>query len=1340
MCDNVSLPANSFTAFRLKYAKAHQIDRLSSCVRIGPVPRAWTLDKKSVLLSRFYRLKRTDSAPVDSEAMLASVSMEQSVLGPERRVSESSRRSEAGSEKSKRPLRDKLRSFSVRRSRRANRVAPAEYEGRSPENIQRKVSHGNGATDAQSFEIAQQVEAPTILPAFHERTSILARQRDESNLKILHMLHEHHEREDEQDDDNEGLSDGLHTPTIPPPSAATLTTKPESDITIQSKDVQRNDPLSEREKQRGEKQDDELNVPLLNEKIELAAKQRLKKSSPLDPAISAAFNFSNEVTSNEPIDQQNDSQSTSDSVDSFVTASESLDEVEELQDKAPLPLPNNSHKEKYRKTVEFTAINMKRTPGTKGSYLYTFESKKLLLRKINQEPCKNFDKEFELSSKNEAEKLKHQAQDEYCEEEDHEYDRIIKMKRTNSKYGKLFHDYTPGEIVKIDKVLVMVTTTYKNHMGVMETDEGNDTGTMDKWREYLIVARFTGNIDFPVILQFYKMNRVLEKDESEIEVDNLLGEIEDRLEQDDFVHSTYHDLKKINDKQLRRKKHKKHRGRACHFKIVLSKEDTKVRFFNLLDRALKVSKEHRKIIVNYILLFHSSLTSITWMNLLKSFTGDTRRLERETIFIKVPLLDVSFNICNMNKLYHKALVTSFENSNSEYISLKVTPNGYHFKKMGVMDEILTMIQRSINNYLMSNGKFRSQDHQRKVDEFLNLLTNDRRFLSLAFRKFDRLEWLVGKEESLKYTLWSILGTYFDLELREFVHDDVSLLYDPSHPMEPLPFEGFIVRLTNRRGKNRSRMGRNYFKLMYGYTCSELLFLQHFYHAIPAFGKGAKEFITPNGQIIDMDKAETHAQYIKDGAYTYRPFQSTDGRHIDWLDDNIRNVEDHDLDAIHEAERRSVLIANSSCIIDLTQVEKVSPVNSKDVDKLVKAAGKTVWHQDRDINMEYFHHGIHKHKIDQSNVDPFDFEDNDNVFEMFLCNGKRIQFQVASRTSRNEWVERLTELSRYWKLKKAENIKKKMKLREMNSPFNNDSMSFSNNISDHDFKKNAKWEFTHAYTDESIYSISPHSIDKPMLFNREVYRRVSESKPFEKKYMVLSSGFLTIYDMINRTKVNKYGQGSVFYKKESTVALCNCYIFAGSLCLAGEGNDFNINSSMLYQDGLRTNDSKSDCIFSIWFGSKRMLIKSTKKTKQSNNLTRARQMNLSDLIKKEIEFADSDEDDENETEVESDVEDTTDSETEPETEFESDDDDETEKKHKVAKKKKNKDITTLKEMYPDDPHASMWDIMKMISKLGARGKILTFLARSRLERDLWVTRIKAEIDRYSIHRKEDFDIV
>jgi len=74
---------------------------------------------------------------------------------------------------------------------------------------------------------------------------------------------------------------------------------------------------------------------------------------------------------------------------------------------------------------------------------------------------------------------------------------------------------------------------------------------------------------------------------------------------------------------------------------------------------------------------------------------------------------------------------------------------------------------------------------------------------LAWRHYDRIEWMAESNEEGIYYHWVLLDSY-ELEMRAKEYFAYNVIFDDNTTMEePTPIEGFLVRLTTWSGKIKS---------------------------------------------------------------------------------------------------------------------------------------------------------------------------------------------------------------------------------------------------------------------------------------------------------------------------------------------------------------------------------------------------------------------------------------------------------------------------------------------------------------------------------------------------------
>lgn len=645
--------------------------------------------------------------------------------------------------------------------------------------------------------------------------------------------------------------------------------------------------------------------------------------------------------------------------------------------------------------------------------------------------------------------------------------------------------------------------------------------------------------------------------------------------------------------------------------------------------------------------------------------------------------------------------------------------GYKFEKPEIFVFILKMLKQKLR--IMDKANILAKDNSTR--KFIDKLYLDETRLALALKRYDRLEWILGENKILVPIIWSCIGSSYDLELREYEHDNHHILHKA---FEPEPIEGFVIKLSDRLGRLTTPLGKHYFKLFYAFTSDNILFFQNFYRAVPAFPTSdntllPNTFISAAGEVHDVEKLEQHAKFDST-IFSSSPYPLK-GNHVSWLSPETTLAEYYERDeyALYDAERRSGLISSAHSMIDLTKVQDVRKVAKEDVSPLLKVSANLIW-------------GTNSKEC--SNEDT-DFQEN--CFELIMVDKTIVRLNVCTGKIRDEWIIRLKRISQYWTLKKFEDLKRISLLREKNlTLLNTNDDQFEYVVAAQLMNLSSKQELSKAHADSRIYSISSYVLDKPILQCGYVYCRLLSGKQFKKLYAVLSPGFIVLYKVYNRSKVSRVAKNSAYYKKVKTIPLSTCYVFSQiSRSHAAYTSTIEIDSKVdysgvprMYDDGWRSSEPTVQRLFTVWVGSKKVQIKEEEGEGEEKETTKVRRRRVSDG------GDGSEEQDLSSPESESDL---------------SGDEAGTvgEKLGKVLKMGTLKIVQKAEEEDGEDGEGTADDHgervspmqkLKGSSKLGVAGEGFLFLVRSRIERDIWVTRLMTEIERFSSIRNSDISLV
>ena len=298
-----------------------------------------------------------------------------------------------------------------------------------------------------------------------------------------------------------------------------------------------------------------------------------------------------------------------------------------------------------------------------------------------------------------------------------------------------------------------------------------------------------------------------------------------------------------------------------------------------------------------------------------------------------------------------------------------------------------------------------------------------RKMGLAWKRYDRLEWIHGAQEQKMYGTVGMQKSH-DLELRPKHHYPTSVTLDAGkhadvpggggdppqgtirsevHSItEPSAIEGFLVRLTSQRGRER-QMGRMFYKRLYFSTHDQFLCFSTPANAIPP---PPPQFpMTEHSTIPSARQIQEHMPLI----YAVVPFRLADGE-ISWLRSvNASNTKVHDRDAYDEAERRVNTLLRADGYVDLCKVKAVRSVvrGSVPADQFVDEGDAVDFNEDVSNTLG-----------DDGVVTNFDGQ---RTFELVLRNNLVVRLEAYDAVTKREWIRRLRELVPYWKLRKAAHL-------------------------------------------------------------------------------------------------------------------------------------------------------------------------------------------------------------------------------------------------------------------------------------------------------------------------------
>ncbi|KAI9793256.1 MAG: hypothetical protein M1816_000677 [Peltula sp. TS41687] len=627
-----------------------------------------------------------------------------------------------------------------------------------------------------------------------------------------------------------------------------------------------------------------------------------------------------------------------------------------------------------------------------------------------------------------------------------------------------------GEIVKMEKMLVKVESTIQKLPDEYDENESMaiDTKTVEKWQEFVLVCRESASEEADYILQLYKSRVIPANQKIDIR-----------------THSTH--------------------------EIILTRKTAKVNLYSTLDKTVVVWVPWKNQTMIYILRPRSLANSVEWYTFLRNALGWQRSRE---VQVHVPDLSVTLYLENpfeQLEAQRDAVQASNEIDDTAII-----------KTMQAEQAVAGNIINRCMEMLESNPEWAELFRQWSSAEKMGL----------AWKRYDRLEWVHGANEQKMYGTVGMQRSH-DLELRPKQHYPTniklngdserrqSVTSQEHQPMtEPSPIEGFLIRLTSQRGRDR-RMGRMFYKRLYFSTHDQFLCFSRPAYAIPP--PPPRLPMTERSTIPSTRQIAENMPLI----YAIVPFRLDDGE-IAWLQsESSATRQMHDQDAFDEAERRVNTLLRADGFIDLCKVVQVRSV--------VRGAIPA----DRNIGQSDavdFNEDVPNDTADDGTVESFD---DGRTFELVLKNGLIVRLEAYDGLTKKEWITRLRDLVKYWKHRKATDMEILKSVRRTNL----DKLRIDEEDEPYVGQFAEKWEVSQAIASAELYNMCGISCCRTVSMSGLLYWKPRRRTTFRKCNVILCHGQLLLFQSVLRTGIGKEIPSS-HQERHSIIPLNDCYIYSG----------------------------------------------------------------------------------------------------------------------------------------------------------------------------------------------------
>ncbi|CCH61839.1 hypothetical protein TBLA_0F03000 [Henningerozyma blattae CBS 6284] len=703
-----------------------------------------------------------------------------------------------------------------------------------------------------------------------------------------------------------------------------------------------------------------------------------------------------------------------------------------------------------------------------------------------------------------------------------------------------------GKVIMMERMLVMVKEAIiqKEISPEFNECENIDTRVFDRWKEYIVVARATGNAVKPILIQFYHNRKIPEISTEIRDATTIRGNSLDfYLSRECFI-GFYSTLDKT---------------------ICIQKPDDKL--FRLNEGIEYIDYKDIDPLKIFILRSKTFYSSHKWHDFLKSSLGINTLPKNVTI--KIPELSASINI---------SLTTTLLN----YLQYKETEENQYLK-IAILDRGYKVFQYPLLRFLniLIFDKFR----EARFHEILKKWEAPNNIMGCDIKHYDRIEWVPSHESDLLGCAYSTIKSHI-LEYRSLIQYSRETFNGSEILVEPSATEGFLIRFTDKYGADRTKFGKLFIRPSYFFTSDNLLFYMSSLKAIPPLPKEAAvdDMMNP----YEMDKIK-HIMDSLPNIYEQNPYEVNLSSQINWLNKNITSEElnERDMYGFKCFNRRILQILKAESIIDLALVKDVYQGTSRDLQH-----NELKYHVLVTATLAFWQKRVTVQDIAESTI--------------FIKTGNNLLLKLLAPSAdiAREWVCRLQKLVRYWRIKQSNLVKRMQDIKQKNLLHLRMTHNEEANIG----MTTSKWVADRGIADASIYHINGLSLLRPIILKGFLYQKPSKHSVFKKYFTILVPGFLLLYSCYHRSPagyakpVLNYKFHSSLSLDESYLysgrtsepdLLKRDKMFDGI-------NPGSHSLPRVYNDGWRSCEDETSRCFTLWFGTKRAISKYSKDIEENTD--------------------------------------------------------------------------------------------------------------------------------------------
>ena len=607
--------------------------------------------------------------------------------------------------------------------------------------------------------------------------------------------------------------------------------------------------------------------------------------------------------------------------------------------------------------------------------------------------------------------------------------------------------------------------------------------------------------------------------------------------------------------------------------IKLVPKTTHVNLYSSLDKSVVVWHPYKKGTRIVIMRPRSNANSVEWYTFLRDALGWKRP---STLLVNVPDLDVSLKI----RRPFEGLEAAGSDDTDEASAMARAVAAEQAVAGKIVQQCLEMLEGD--------------------PEWTNVLEkwSDTSKMGLAWKRYDRLEWVHGVNEQKMYGSMAMSQSY-DLELRPKQHYPTTTIGQRgvSH-QEPPPVEGFLIRLTSQKGTHQ-RFGKTYYKRLYFSSHNQFLLFNRPAQATPPHPPRLR---TISGKNVPSSRDIVEATPTM---FEVDPFPLS-GDHeqhksISWLSSgNTDHVYSHDREALEERRRNLSNISACDGYIHMCRIRRVRTIQwgaSPADEEMSSGSGSDV--------------DFHQEVTDTVREDGATKSiDEDRVFEIVLDNGLVVRLQAYDPETRNEWMTRLRKLVKYWRLRARADMDLFKAVRQSNLSTLNIDEEMEAIVGQ--FAR--KWEVQRSEASPQLYHMCGIGSCRSISMSGLLYRKPRRHSTFQRCGVILAGGQLLIFQASLRKRTGEQVR-HIHQDKMEVIDLKECYVYSGLITeddLLYRNRTFDSNHPGLQalprvylEDGWTSTDEDTMTCFVVWRGVRRSWFRAVEAVQDQTTSSSAR---------------------------------------------------------------------------------------------------------------------------------------